>query len=398
MYEDFINSLQNFRQNKIRTILSLLGVIIGVASVIIITTVGESATANIKASFGSSGLDLVNVSPGGMRWQANAVKITLNESFRTKIFDNIKNIRAIYYKNSVSGTLRNGSVDVSVSVGAVENGYLEMSGMNIDYGSFFAISDYVKGMQKIILGSETAASLFPSGDALGKTIVLDCNGIRFGFVVAGVLKEQSSAGLESPDSGAYVPRQFYIKKMMPNATAASMIIQAVSQNVTTGVVDDLKAYITTETGSANAASIRSMASMLSQFDEITGTLSMLLSGVAAISLLVGGIGIMNIMIVTVTERRKEIGIRKALGATPGAIRSQFLVESATITLFGGILGIIGGLAVSFVVDFVLSWVFAVQWGAIFLAFLFSAFVGIFFGLSPAARAAKLDPVEALSSE
>jgi len=138
--------------------------------------------------------------------------------------------------------------------------------------------------------------------------------------------------------------------------------------------------------------------MLDQYDQVLGTVSLLLSSIAAISLLVGGIGIMNIMIVTVTERRKEIGIRKALGASPNAIRLQFLVESASISLLGGILGILFGLLLSFIATYVLDWVFSVQFVFCLIAFLFSAFVGVFFGLSPAARAAKLDPVEALASE
>ncbi|MBQ1983594.1 MAG: FtsX-like permease family protein, partial [Spirochaetaceae bacterium] len=133
-------------------------------------------------------------------------------------------------------------------------------------------------------------------------------------------------------------------------------------------------------------------------DQIMGTMTLLLSGVAAISLLVGGVGIMNIMIVTVTERKKEIGIRKALGASPTAIRVQFLVESATITLLGGFLGVVVGITLSSIVVFAMNWQFAIQWGACVLSFFFSAFVGVFFGLNPASRAAKLDPVAALSAE
>lgn len=398
MYEDFLNALQNFKQNKIRTILSLLGVIIGVASVIIITTIGESATSNIKSSFGTSGLDLINVSVGGMRWRARSASITLNDSFREKVFDNVENIKHIYYKNSINATLRRESIELSAAISAIEYGYLEMSGMEIDYGSFFSIPIYETGVQKIILGSEIAESLFPSGNPLGQTVTVDYAGDRFGFEVVGILKEQQTAGMESPNRSAYIPRAFYSKKIIPNAAAATMIIHATNQDYAVKIAEDVEAFIEKEAGATDVAQVMSMASMLSQFDEITGTVSMLLSGIAAISLLVGGIGIMNIMIVSVTERKKEIGIRKALGATPAAIRSQFLVESATITLLGGILGIIFGLLLSFVIDFILSWTFAIQWGAIALAFVFSAFVGIFFGLSPAARAAKLDPVEALASE
>lgn len=396
MFEDFTNALQNFKMNKIRTILSLLGVIIGVASVIIITTLGQSATENIKGSFGSSGLDIVRISQGFMNRRSGA-SVSFNQDFKEEIYGQIPNIKGIYYTNTMSTTLVYKDLSVSATATCIENGYLQMNNMELESGSYFTISDNVQGAQKIILGSEIAAALFPDGGAVGKTITLIYSNIRFGFEVVGVLKE-STSGIESSTTGVYIPRGFYSKKIMPNPNAGTVVIQCTDQNLSSTVADDIETYMQEKTGVENSVSIISMQSMIEQFDEVMGTVTMLLSGIAAISLLVGGVGIMNIMIVTVTERRKEIGIRKALGATPGAIRMQFLVESATITLFGGFLGIIIGLGLSYLVVYVMSWNFGIQWGACFVAFIFSAFVGVFFGLNPAARAAKLDPVEALSSE
>ncbi|MBQ4553668.1 MAG: ABC transporter permease [Spirochaetaceae bacterium] len=396
MFEDFTNALQNFKMNKIRTILSLLGVIIGVASVIIITTLGQSATENIKGSFGSSGLDIVRISQGFMNRRSGA-SVSFNQDFKEEIYGQIPNIKGIYYTNTMSTTLVYKDLSVSATATCIENGYLQMNNMELESGSYFTISDNVQGAQKIILGSEIAAALFPDGGAVGKTITLIYSNIRFGFEVVGVLKE-STSGIESSTTGVYIPRGFYSKKIMPNPNAGTVVIQCTDQNLSSTVADDIETYMKEKTGVENSVTIISMQSMIEQFDEVMGTVTMLLSGIAAISLLVGGVGIMNIMIVTVTERRKEIGIRKALGATPGAIRMQFLVESATITLFGGFLGIIIGLGLSYLVVYVMSWNFGIQWGACFVAFIFSAFVGVFFGLNPAARAAKLDPVEALSSE
>lgn len=396
MFEDFTNALQNFKMNKIRTILSLLGVIIGVASVIIITTLGQSATENIKGSFGSSGLDIVRISQGFMNRRSGA-SVSFNQDFKEEIYGQIPNIKGIYYTNTLSTTLVYKDLSVSATATCIENGYLQMNNMELESGNYFSISDNVQGAQKIILGSEIAAALFPDGGAVGKTITLIYSNIRFGFEVVGVLKE-STSGIESSTTGVYIPRGFYSKKIMPNPNAGTVVIQCTDQNLSSTVADDIEAYMQEKTGVENSVSIISMQSMIEQFDEVMGTVTMLLSGIAAISLLVGGVGIMNIMIVTVTERRKEIGIRKALGATPGAIRMQFLVESATITLFGGFLGIIIGLGLSYLVVYVMSWNFGIQWGACLVAFVFSAFVGVFFGLNPAARAAKLDPVEALSSE
>nr|MCR5063004.1 FtsX-like permease family protein [Treponema sp.] len=151
-------------------------------------------------------------------------------------------------------------------------------------------------------------------------------------------------------------------------------------------------------GTEYSVNVTSMQSMLEQMSKITSTISLLLSAIAAISLLVGGIGIMNIMIVTVTERKQEIGIRKALGASPKDIRQQFLVESASITLLGGIMGIILGIIISLAVEYIQSQALTINTKACIISFVFSVFVGIFFGLNPAIRAAKLDPVIALSGE
>lgn len=395
MYEDFINAIQNFRHSKLRTFLSLLGIIIGVGSVIVITTVGSSASQNILSQFSSAGLDLVTVSPGGMRRATKT--LVLNESFREETYATVPHIAEIFYKNSVSGTLQNGNIEVNLSVSAIEYGFFGVNGVELDYGENFSVSDFVHGSQKIILGSEVAESLFPEGNAIGQEIIFNSNKILFGFTVIGVLKTLDSA-TESPNTTAYVPRNFYTKKINPTGEAANMVIRAVNKDFVTQISDDMKTMVTEKTGSEYYASIFSMTTMLEYFEETNATLNLMLSGVAAISLLVGGIGIMNIMIVTVTERKKEIGIRKALGASPATIRTQFLVESTTITLFGGFLGIILGLVISIIVDYVLSWPFSIEWGAVVLSFVFSVIIGITFGLSPAARAAKLNPVDALAAE
>ena len=200
------------------------------------------------------------------------------------------------------------------------------------------------------------------------------------------------------NGAAFIPRGFYSKKIMPNPTAANALVQATSKEKAVELVADIKAYYTNKTGNEYAVNVTSMQSMLEQMSKITGTLSVMLSAIAAISLLVGGIGIMNIMIVTVTERRQEIGIRKALGASPNAIRQQFLIESASITLLGGIMGIIVGIGLSLAIEYVQSNAFVINTNACIISFVFSVFVGIFFGLNPASRAAKLDPVVALSGE
>ncbi len=396
MFEDLIYALQNFKHNKIRTMLSLLGVIIGVASVIIIATLGESAKENVSGSFGSAGLDMVTISSGfGAR--RNSVSIQFNETFREELWNRIPDLKTIKYVNSLNATIAYGDYSVSSNISSVEYGHLEMYNYELEYGNYFTVSDDVNGMQKIILGSGVAEALFPEGNAVGRSVFVIVSDVRFGFEVVGVLKAQS-VGMGSSSSAVYIPRGFYSKKISPDASASQVVVQVIDQDNSSTVADNITAFLTEKTGNSGSYNVSSMQSMIEQYNEVIGTITMLLSGIAAISLLVGGVGIMNIMIVTVIERRKEIGIRKALGAAPGAIMSQFLVESATITLCGGLLGILVGIGISAVAVYIMDWQFAVKWSACLLSFFFSAFVGVFFGFSPAARAAKLDPVEVLSSE
>ena len=397
MLEDFIDSLRNFARSKTRTFLSLLGVIIGVASVIIITSIGASSTKQIQNQFGSSGLDLVSVSSGGwMRRNRDAVSVKFDEALRKDMFDSVKNIKKIWYKNSVNFSVSYGETTVSSNATAIEPGYLEMYSLELDTGSYFTVTDDVAGSQKMIIGSEVASSLFPDGNAVGKGVIVSASKVPFAFTVVGVLKEQS-AGMESTTTGIYIPRGFYSKKIKPNPTADTIMVQTTDTSRCSQLVTDITSYMTEKSGTEGSVSVNSMQTMIEQINKAMATLSLMLSGIATISLLVGGIGIMNIMIVTVTERKQEIGIRKALGASPFAICRQFLVESASITLLGGALGILLGIALSLAIEYVSTELpYAIKVSACFVSFVFSVFVGIFFGLSPAVKASKLDPVEALA--
>ncbi len=397
MFEDFIDALQNFKRNKTRTFLSLLGVIIGVAAVIIITSMGSVSTKQIKDTFGSSGLDFVSVNSGFMRRKRDAVTITFDESFRENLFEKIENIKKIWYKNSLSATISFESTSSTVSCNAVEAGYLETYGLQLEQGRYINVTDDYEGNQKIILGSTVAAALFPDGSGIGKHVIVTANKISFNFQVVGILKEQNS-GMEFSTNAAYIPRGFYSKKIKPNPAAETIMVQAVSAEKAPGLAETIETYCQELSGTSYSVNVTSMQTMIDQMNSITKTMSLMLSAIAAISLLVGGIGIMNIMIVTVTERRQEIGIRKALGATPADIRRQFLVESASITLIGGFLGILSGIAISLAIEYVKNTGFSISPRACIISFVFSVATGIFFGLNPAARAAKLDPVVALAGE
>ena len=392
MLEDFLNSIQNFKRNKTRTFLSLLGVIIGVAAIIIITNMGESSTKHVQYTFGTNGLDIVEIRSGFMRRSRESITLGFDESFRENLFDGVKDIKKIWYKNSLSATLSVGEVSASVSCTAIEYGYLEMYGFQLEEGKFFSVSDVEEGMQKIILSHDMAEQLFPDGNALGQKIMLVVDKVTFGFKIVGITKDQTT-GMET--GTAFIPRGFYSKKIKPNPSADSVLVQVTSQEKSSPMVQTLTSYCKNLTGT-DSVRVNSMKTMIEQVSKITETMSLLLAAVAAISLLVGGIGIMNIMIVTVTERRQEIGIRKALGANQKDIMQQFLIESASITVIGGILGIIFGILISLVLEYIKGMSFALSFQACIVSFVFSLFVGIFFGINPALRAAKLDPVVALS--
>jgi putative ABC transport system permease protein len=398
LFEDFVNALRNFRTNRTRTILSLLGIIIGVASVIMVTAIGLSATGDVRRILGQAGLDMVQIRSGWSR--GNSGTIDLNENFRKELAASISGIKKIIYTNEFSGMLRNGGLEVNIGIYAVEPDYFSALGTVLDYGGFFSVSENAVGAQKIVLGSEVSRYLFPEGEASGKTVILQMDSYRLGFQVAGVLAESDAVGFESPNQNAYVPRMLYSRKINPaNRNADTIFVQATDQNETPRIQKEVEALGGQMSGgNAQALAVFSMQSVLEQYNQITRSMNLLLSGIAGISLLVGGIGIMNIMIVTVTERKREIGIRKALGASPAAIRTQFLVESAALTLMGGAAGIALGIGLSAVTVSFFGWVLVIDPLNCAAAFVFSAAVGIFFGIHPAIRAARLDPVEALAGE
>nr|WP_318714732.1 ABC transporter permease [uncultured Treponema sp.] len=394
MLEDFLYALQGFKRNRTRTFLSLLGVIIGVAAVIVITSMGNSSTKQVEDTFGTSGLDVVSVSKGFMRRNRDSVTLVFDESFREDMFDNLSDIKKIWYKNNLSATLAYKDTSASSTCSAIEYGYLEMYNIELESGRYFNVTDNEEGMQRIILSHTMAENLFTdASSAVGQHIKVVADSVTFRFEVIGVTKDLST-GMET--GTAFIPRGFYAKKIKPNPNADTVLVQVSSAEKSTEMATAITEYCNSITGTESVR-VMSMQTMLEQMSSITNTMSILLAAVAAISLLVGGIGIMNIMIVTVTERRQEIGIRKALGANPKDIIQQFLIESASITVIGGIIGVILGIILSLGVEYFRSMSYTVNFNACIIAFVFSVFVGIFFGLNPAIRASKLDPVDALAS-
>lgn len=411
MFEDFINALHNFRTNKMRTLLSLLGIVIGVTSVIIVTSLASSLSNSMIKEFEEFSMDIINIGTqmDNPEFTGEGKSIKFDEAFRKKMMQRIPEIKHVFYSTRFpAAVIRNDLRIDSIDVEGIEAERLESHRVVMDYGSFFSSSDYSTGAEKAIIGDRIAFQLFPEGRAVGKFITLP---IRSGsenspphivrLQVIGVVKPKNTWVLRTSDA-VFVPRKFALRKL-PGKIAETVWSAevAISDPKDSSKVEVKIQDFSEELSGGNrfAIWVYSARQQFEQMTKITGMVSFVLSAIAGISLLVGGIGIMNIMLVTVTERRREIGIRKALGATGGAIRMQFLIESASLTLTGGLIGIVLGLLISKLivnVFFPPEIIFLPNFSGSLIAFSVSVCTGIFFGLHPAIKAARLDPVLALA--
>ena len=396
LFEYLKLAIQNFAHSKMRTALSALGIIIGVMSVIAITTLGGSATDSITSSVMDAGLNSITVMTG--RNASNDVTRTFTLEFADDITADVEGVEATVPLVSSGFTVSYGKEQAeNVTVMAARPSYADIYSYTAAEGQFLTESNNNRRESVAVLGAEIAETLFPGGDAIGNRIRIFRNQAR-SFKVIGVMDSMADSMGNSFDSSVYVPVSTYDSRLQSIDSINRYGILAAADADVLEVSENLEDYFTSLFGSTEEVRVMSPATMAAMFTGITETLNLFLSGVAAISLIVGGIGIMNIMLVSVSERTREIGIRKALGATPRVIRRQFLFEAAALTTMGGAFGVVFGLAISAAAINILGWSFAPSVIVILAAVFFSALVGIFFGLYPAARASKLDPVVALAYE
>ena len=380
--------------NKLRTLLSLLGIVIGVGSVITILTLGESATKSITQSIVESGLETISIFSTSN--DNKSIQREFTEELSEKILNNVQDISTVLATNSTRVTLRNGQVSESYTVMGVPANYAEVLDYTSAEGMFFSEKDDWDTRQVVVLGAEAAKSLFPDGNAVGSYVSIFRNQAK-SYRVVGVMDEKAASFNLQFDSSVYIPYNTYIQRMEKVEIVGSYLIRTETGSDVLEVSDNLETYLDRLVGEGNYR-VFSPSTIAEMASSITGTLSLVLAAIAAISLLVGGIGIMNIMLVSVAERTKEIGIRKALGAPPSVIRGQFITEAVTLTLIGGIFGVIFGTGVSLLATNMLGWSLFPQYFSYLLAVGFSMLVGIFFGWYPAMKASKLDPIEALNYE
>lgn len=408
--ENFKIALRALRANKLRSILTMLGIVIGVATVIALLSIGKGATASITSDIQSGGSNLLTVSPGrsqfgpggGSSQQESHLYYSDYELLQRGLADNVTAIVPAYQSSYI---VKSGDESFSVNVTGVTEAYQEVRSYEVAKGRFITDGDNKSQAKVAILGSQTAEDLFGSLSPIGKTISI--NGIK--FEVAGVLVSKGSSGFGSADDAVFIPLDTGYDKLFGSTATynGKKIVNNIYVSVTTtDLMDTVSAQIEymlrrshkLATSDELDFNVLSQTDTLDILSSITNTLTIFLGAIAGISLLVGGIGIMNIMLVSVTERTKEIGLRKAVGATRNQILTQFLIETMTLSVLGGIIGILfgSGIATLFTLTGLITAVITAN--SILLAFLFSLAIGVFFGLYPAFRAANLHPMEALRYE
>jgi len=409
LLETLRSAFRGITTNKLRSVLTLLGVMIGVAAVILLLAVGNGSAQQINALITQLGTNTLTVRAGGgfgfsgggggsAASDTSTKKLTLDVADRLS-HAGLGHVKAVVPQVDTSLTVSSTSVsesDVSL-IGTTPN-YFSVTTAKVGSGSAFTTADVTSAAKVAVIGSTIATKLFPTGSALGQTISVDGST----FTVVGILASQSDNGLSDANSVVVAPISRVQRSYTGFGAISTMTVEATSsadvpaaQGEVEVMLDQLLAYDpTTATGNA-PYTITDQSQLLQTAAASAQSFTVLLGAVAAISLLVGGIGVTNVMLVTVTERTREIGIRKALGATRAAILGQFLVEAATLTLLGGVLGVIAALIGA---GFTINGTKPVVLGySVPLALGVSVAIGVFFGVYPAARAAAMRPIQALRS-
>ncbi|WP_028297575.1 ABC transporter permease [Olivibacter sitiensis] len=406
----FINlfriALKALKRNKLRAFLTMLGIIIGVAAVITMMSIGEGSKQSIQNTFSSMGSNMITIMPynnmpmpGGVRLGASSVQ-TLTLDDVDKIREQVKDISAISPGVSSSGQAIKGSKNWPTSLQGVSPEYLGIRKLSIQEGSNFT-DEQIRSSQKVCLVGKTVVdNLFNEGEnPIGQII-------RFGkipFEIIGVLspKGQNTFGQDQDDI-IIAPYSSVMKRILATTYIqniyASATTEAVSDKATDEIIAVLRANHRLREGAENDFDVRTQADLINTMSSTSSMMTSLLTAVAGISLVIGGIGIMNIMYVSVTERTREIGLRMSIGARGKDILWQFLTEAILISITGGLIGVVLGISASLAVSYLLHWPTIISESSIIISFIVCAFTGVFFGYYPALKAAALDPIEALRYE
>ncbi len=403
-------ALRAIAANKMRSFLTALGIIIGIASVITMLAIGQGTKRSIQANIAEMGSNMIMISPGadmrgGVRQDASSM-----ETLKMKDYEDIKNectyIKAISPVVNSSGQFIYGNNNTPSSIYGVNQDYLEIRQLTVEDGEMFTDAEIKSSAKVCILGQTIVKNLFPDGsDPIGK--VVRFNSIP--FRVIGVLKKKgyNSMGMDQDDL-ALAPYTAVMKRILAQTYLGGIQCSAITEGVTNKATDQISAILrrnhklkdATDTTEADDDdfNIRSQEELSSMMNSTTNMLTILLGCVAGISLIVGGIGIMNIMYVSVTERTREIGLRMSVGARGIDILNQFLIEAILLSVTGGVIGVALGIGASYAIKLLAHWPIYIQSWSIAMSFAVCTFTGVFFGWYPAKKAAQLDPIEAIRYE
>lgn len=403
-------ALKAISANKLRSFLTALGIIIGVASVIAMLAIGQGSKRSIRKQISEMGSNMIMIHPGadmrgGVRQDADEMQTLKLEDYES-IRDEARYLSAISPSVNSSGQFIYGNNNTPSTIYGVNEDYLTIRQLKVEDGEFFSEQDIRTAAKVCVLGKTVVDNLFPNGgDPIGK--VVRFNSIP--FRVVGVLKSKgyNSMGMDQDDL-ALVPYTTVMKRILAVTYLQGINCSAVTEDATDQAIEDITAILRknhklkdgTETTEAevNDFTIRSQEELATMMNSTMDLLTILLGSVAGISLVVGGIGIMNIMYVSVSERTKEIGLRMSVGARGIDILSQFLIEAAILSIAGGLIGVFLGIGAAYAIKMAAHMPIFIQWWSIIMSFGVCTFIGIFFGWYPAKKAANMDPIEALRYE
>jgi len=390
--------------NKARSGLTVLGIVIGISSVIVLVGVGQGVTASVTSSISSLGSNLLVVYPGASR-AAGPVSggagsaQTLTQEDADAIKEQVSGVSTLAIELSKRYQVTYKGNNTNTQTIGTESSYAEIRNVTVENGSFIS-EQQVKNVSKVaVLGPTTSETLFGEGaDPIGQMIKIN----KIQFKVIGVTKSKGGSGPSNSDDIIYVPISAAQRFLAGKSSISSIDVQAESQDTLDATQQEITTLLLSRHNISDATSadfsVMNQADIVSSLSSVTGTLTLLLGAIAGISLLVGGIGIMNMMLTTVTERTREIGLRKAIGAKSQDISIQFLAEAVMLTFFGGLIGILLGWGIAALVTYLGVITTQITWQSVALAFGVSALVGIIFGFYPARRAAALKPIDALRYE
>ena len=396
-------ALRALANNKLRAFLTMLGIIIGVASVITMLAIGQGSKKSIQAQISEMGSNMIMIHPGadmrgGVRQDPSSMqtlKLTDYESLR----DETNFVSAVSPEVSSSGQLIAGNNNYPSSVSGVGIDYLEIRQLNVEEGEMFTEADIQVSAKVCVIGKTIVDNLFPNQDPIGKIIRFN----QVPFRVVGVLKSKgyNSMGMDQDDV-VLAPYTTVMKRLLAQTYLQGIFASALTEDMTDKATEEISEILRRnhklKESDDDDFTIRSQQELSSMLNSTTDLMTTLLACIAGISLVVGGIGIMNIMYVSVTERTREIGLRMSVGARGIDILSQFLIEAILISITGGLIGVFIGCGASFIVKNVAHWPIYIQPWSVFLSFAVCTVTGIFFGWYPAKKAADLDPIEAIRYE